>query len=110
MHQLNFQSMKQTIYKDYVDHHSSEWVNINFKGFDLSGENLSFQFFKGCDFEHQEFNGSIITNTTFIDCNFQRASFRYCLIENCDFVTCDLTCCDLPKKCNIYEKKNVKIS
>ena len=94
--------MKQITYKDYVNHHSSEWLNISFKGFGLCWENLSFQFFKGCDFEHQEFNGSIITNTTFIDCNFQRASFKYCLIENCDFVTCDLTCCDFPKKCNIY--------
>ena len=35
MHQLNFQSMKQITSKDYDDHHSSKWVNISFKGFNL---------------------------------------------------------------------------
>ena len=109
MHQLNFQSMEQITRKDYISHYSSTWFKINFKGFDLSGENLSFQFFKGCDFEHQEFNGSIITNTTFIDCNFQSASFSDCLIENCDFINCDLTACDLQEKIELAKNKGCNL-
>ena len=109
MHQLNLQSMKQITRKDYISHYSPTWFKINFKGFDLSGEDLSYQFFKECNFEHQTFFESIIIKATFMDCCFQSASFSDCLIENCDFINCDLTACDLQEKIELAKKKGFNL-
>ncbi len=79
-------AINQEVMMSEIEDKTGEYLSKNFKGLNLSGNELISKEFDNCNFSDCDFSGAILDKSKFIDCNFVKCNLSLIKIEQSKFI------------------------